>query len=61
MKCPYRKETAKLNGRAVENFGECYKSECPFYDKLVKGGNTTQITHICRRASKEGEGRYKNG
>lgn len=55
MKCPYRKETTNSNGRAVEDFGECYGSECPFYEKTVKGGVTTQITHICRRASKEGE------
>ena len=55
MKCPYRKETANTNGHAVEDFRECYGSECPFYAKSVKGGQTTQITHICKRANKESE------
>lgn len=56
MKCPYRKETSDVNGRTVEDFGECYGKECPFYEKTVKGGHTAQITHICKRANKEGEG-----
>ena len=56
MKCPYRKEsTTNIIGQTMESFGECYGNECPFYAKTVKGGQTTQITHICKRANKESE------
>ena len=31
MLCPYRKITETNGNLTIENFGECYGVECPFY------------------------------
>lgn len=56
MKCPYRKIVTHVSEQAegvhilpqkdVEEFAECYKRECPFYDEV-----------LCRRVKKEIQGR----
>lgn len=60
MKCPYRKETHTQGDYVTENFGECYKYECPFYEKTNEkrshdGGNTWFTVYTCRRAKNESE------
>ena len=60
MKCPYRKEIHKMGDWTVVNFGECYKEECPFYDKTehkkrYNGGYDIVIRPVCRRACEESE------
>lgn len=32
MRCPYRKTIHKCGDYTIEEFGECYKEECPFYE-----------------------------
>lgn len=60
MKCPFRKETHTMGDYVVENFGECYKEECPFFGKTehkkrYEGGYYEVINPICRRAYEKGE------
>lgn len=60
MKCPYRKETIVIANRTVENFGECYGNECPFYGKTERkkryyGGYDLVTNLVCRRADSESE------
>ena len=55
MKCPFRKETHNMGAWTVENFGECYKEECPFYGKTERkkrynGGYDIVTSLVCRRA-----------
>lgn len=61
MKCPYRKITID-NGYAEkgEDFAECYKYECPFYETITKkqrydGGHNYITVGTCRRVKKESE------
>ena len=61
MKCPFRKETHTMGDWVVENFGECYKEECPFYGKTeykkrYNGGYNEVMNPVCRRACEESEG-----
>lgn len=58
MKCPYRKEIIVIANRTVENFGECYEKECPFYGKTehkkrYEGGYYEVMNPICRRTCEE--------
>lgn len=58
MKCPYRKEIHQMGDYTIENFGECYGNECPFYGKRemkhrYNGGFEEIIKPICRRAYEE--------
>ena len=60
MKCPYRKETHTQGDWVTENFGECYKNECPFYRTTTKkqkydGGHNFVTVGTCRRVEKESE------
>lgn len=60
MKCPYRKETIVIANRTVENFGECYGNECPFYGKTERkkryeGGYYEVTKQACRRTDFERE------
>ena len=60
MKCPFRKETHTIGDWVVENFGECYKEECPLYGKTqykkqYNGGYNEVTSPVCRRACEEGE------
>ena len=60
MKCPFRKETHTMGAWVVENFGECYKEECPFFGKTERkkryeGGYYEVINPVCRRAYEESE------
>jgi hypothetical protein len=64
MKCPYQTiMTHKLKGARgygvefvedITEFGECLKSECPFYyTKTAKRYNETYITEHCHKAESE--------
>ena len=60
MKCPFRKEIHKMGDWTYENFGECYKEECPFYGdrerkKRYDGGYYEVIKQVCRRACEASE------
>ncbi len=60
MKCPYRKEIHTMGNWTIENFGECYEEECPFYGKTERkkryeGGYNEVMKPICRRVSEESE------
>ena len=60
MKCPYRKISYADGSKLVEDFGECYEKECPFYGRTVlkkryEGGYTQLLEPACRRADKESE------
>lgn len=62
MKCPYRKETHTQGDWVTENFGECHKHECPFYERTndkqsFDRGKTWETVYICRRAKNESEGK----
>ena len=62
MKCPFRKETHTMGAWVVENFGECYKEECPFFGKTgrkkrYEGGYYEVMKPVCRRACEGGEER----
>ena len=35
MKCPYRKIKYTDGAKLIEDFGECYEKDCPFYGKTV--------------------------
>ncbi len=60
MKCPYRKQIHTQGDWVTENFGECYKRECPFYEITNEKvsydrGNTWVNVCTCRRAKNESE------
>ena len=60
MKCPYRKIRYIDGAKSVEDFGECYEKECPFYGRIVlkkryEGGYTQLLEPDCRRLDKESE------
>lgn len=60
MKCPFRKEIHTIGDWTVENFGECYEAECPFYGKpeykkRYDGGYYEVTKPVCRRACEESE------
>ena len=62
MKCPYQirvtHKPERTRGSGVEyaeditRFGECLKSECPFYD-IDKDTITRQIKEHCLKAERE--------
>ena len=60
MKCPFRKETHTIGDWTYENFGECYKEECPFYGKKeykkrYEGGYYELTGPGCRRVCEASE------
>lgn len=60
MKCPFRKEIHRMGDWTIEDFGECYKEECPFYgkkelQKRYEGGYNEVINPLCRRVCEESD------
>ena len=60
MKCPYRKIKYADGAKLIEEFGDCYENECPFYGREVlkkryEGGYTKILEPVCRREEKESE------
>lgn len=64
MKCPYQLKVIhkpedtegyiKNFAEDITEFGECIKSECPFY-YTTEYSPARKITEHCRRAEREGE------